>query len=367
MIEEKYMRRAIELAKLGEGHVNPNPMVGAVIVKDGMVIAEGYHAKYGQKHAERNAIESAKGDLEGSTIYVTLEPCCHHGKQPPCVDAIIEAKICRVVIGSNDPNPLVAGKGIEKLKEAGIEVITDFLKEECDEINEVFFHYIQTKTPFVVMKYAMTMDGKIATTSGRARWVSGEESRAYVQVLRNRYSGIMVGVETIIRDDPSLACRLKGGATITRIICDSNLRTPLESEVVQSAGVNPTIIATCSKDESKISALEEKSCKVMRVAEKEGKVDLKDLMKKVASEGIDSILLEGGGTLNWSALKEQIVNKVCAYIAPKIFGGKDAKTPVEGEGVYSPPEAFMLKNTKIRHFGEDLYLESEVDYSCLQE
>lgn len=367
MIEEKYMRRAIELARLGEGYVNPNPLVGAVIVKEGQIIGEGYHEKYGEKHAERNAIESSKEDLEGSTIYVTLEPCCHHGKQPPCVDAIIEAKISKVVIGSNDPNPLVSGKGIEKLRENKIEVVTGFLKEECDEINEVFFHYIRTKTPFVVMKYAMTMDGKIATSSGRARWVSGEESRAHVQILRNKLSGIMLGVQTVIADDPALTCRIKGGVNPTRIICDSNLRIPFESEIVKTAYLVPTIIATCSDDKEKIAYLEEKSCKILKVEKKDDRLDLKDLMKKLGEEGIDSILLEGGGTLNWSALNQRIVNKVCTYIAPKLFGGKDAKTPVEGEGVFSPPDAFMLKNTKIRHFGDDIYLESEVDYSCLQE
>ena len=224
MPEEKYMRRAIELAKKGSGHVNPNPLVGAVIVRDGEIIGEGYHECYGQLHAERNAIANAKkrgNSLEGSTIYVTLEPCCHYGKTPPCTEAIIEEKIARVVVGSDDPNPLVSGKGFQMLREKGIEVIPHFLKEECDAMNHVFFHYIRTGIPYVAMKYAMTMDGKIACYTGDSKWVTGEESRAHVQTLRNHYKGIMAGIGTVLADDPMLNCRIEGGRDPIRIIADS--------------------------------------------------------------------------------------------------------------------------------------------------
>ena len=233
---EQYMRRAIELAKLGAGKVNPNPLVGAVIVKNGQIISEGYHMVYGDLHAERNAFKNLKNpdDAKDAEMYVTLEPCCHHGKQPPCTEAIIEHGISRVYVGSNDSNELVAGKGIQILRDAGIEVVTEFLKDECDAINPVFFHYITTRTPFVLMKYAMTLDGKIATRTGHSQWISGEESRARVQQTRNALKGIMVGIGTILNDDPRLTCRMDGGRNPIRIICDSKLRIPLSSNVVST-------------------------------------------------------------------------------------------------------------------------------------
>ncbi|MBD8974028.1 MAG: bifunctional diaminohydroxyphosphoribosylaminopyrimidine deaminase/5-amino-6-(5-phosphoribosylamino)uracil reductase RibD, partial [Clostridiales bacterium] len=245
-MEEKYMRRAIELAKSGVGKVNPNPLVGAVIVKDGQIISEGYHAKYGDLHAERNAFRNLKNaeEAKGAEMYVTLEPCCHQGKQPPCTQAIIEHGIRKVYVGSNDPNALVAGKGIRQLREAGIEVETEVLKEECDALNPVFFHYITTKTPYVLMKYAMTLDGKIATRTGHSKWISGEESRARVQQTRNALKGIMVGIGTVLNDDPMLTCRIPDGRDPIRIICDSKLRIPLSSQVVTTAKEIPTIVAT---------------------------------------------------------------------------------------------------------------------------
>lgn len=207
----QYMKRAIELAQKGVGAVNPNPLVGAVIVKNGHIIGEGYHRKYGALHAERDAFAHLTEKAEGAEMYVTLEPCCHHGKQPPCVDAIIEHGIKRVYCGSDDPNEMVAGGGFKRLKEAGIDVVTHCMKEECDSINDVFFHYIVHKTPYVVMKYAMTMDGKIATYKGESKWITGEASRGHVMELRNRLMGIMAGIGTVIADDPMLTCRMEGG------------------------------------------------------------------------------------------------------------------------------------------------------------
>ena len=229
MNDTEYMRLALELAKKGCGWTSPNPMVGAVIVKDGQIIGQGWHERYGQPHAERNALASCVVDPEGATMYVTLEPCCHYGKQPPCVNAIIEHKISRVYVGSDDPNALVSGKGYQILRDAGIEVITHVLKEECDSLNPVFFHYIVNKTPYVVMKYAMTMDGKIATYSGKSKWITGEEARAHVMEQRNALTGIMVGSETVIKDDPSLTCRIEGGRNPVRIICDSRFQWILRS------------------------------------------------------------------------------------------------------------------------------------------
>lgn len=359
LTDEKYMRLALELAEKGRGWVSPNPVVGAVIVRDdGTVIAEGYHERYGELHAERNALKHCTESPDGATMYVTLEPCCHHGRQPPCTDAILEAGIRRVVVGSGDPNPIVAGKGIRILREHGVEVTEGVLREECNAINEIFFHYIQTNTPYVVMKYAMTLDGKIAAYTGKSQWITGETARAHVQELRGKLYGIMAGVGTVLADDPLLTCRIPGARTPVRIICDTHLRTPLTSKIVNTAAEVPTIIATASEDADLIRSYEEKGCRILQTAKTEsGTIDLRELMKKLGSEKIDSILLEGGGTLNWSALESGIVNRVMAYVSPKLFGGRDAKTPVEGQGVSAPPLAVHLKNTTVTRLGEDFLIE----------
>ena len=372
MPEEKYMRRAIELAKKGSGHVNPNPLVGAVIVRDGEIIGEGYHECYGQLHAERNAIANAKkrgNSLEGSTIYVTLEPCCHYGKTPPCTEAIIEEKIARVVVGSDDPNPLVSGKGFQMLREKGIEVIPHFLKEECDAMNHVFFHYIRTGTPYVAMKYAMTMDGKIACYTGDSKWVTGEESRAHVQTLRNHYKGIMAGIGTVLADDPMLNCRIEGGRDPIRIIADSHLRIPMDSQLVRTAGQQPLIVACLpDADEEKVAQLQEKGVEVLRIPgvttaditeEQKEVISLPVLMKELGARKIDGILLEGGGQLNESALQAGIVDRIYCYIAPKIFGGAQAKTPVEGQGLTRAADAWQFKRIGMQEFGQDILLEYE--------
>ena len=372
MPEEKYMRRAIELAKKGSGHVNPNPLVGAVIVRDGEIIGEGYHECYGQLHAERNAIANAKkrgNSLEGSTIYVTLEPCCHYGKTPPCTEAIIEEKIARVVVGSDDPNPLVSGKGFQMLRGKGIEVIPHFLKEECDAINHVFFHYIRTGTPYVAMKYAMTMDGKIACYTGDSKWVTGEESRAHVQTLRNHYKGIMAGIGTVLADDPMLNCRIEGGRDPIRIIADSHLRIPMDSQLVRTAGQQPLIVACLpDADEEKAAQLQEKGVEVLRIPgvttaditeEQKEVISLPVLMKELGARKIDGILLEGGGQLNESALQAGIVDRIYCYIAPKIFGGAQAKTPVEGQGLTRAADAWQFNRIGMQEFGQDILLEYE--------
>lgn len=362
MSDLDYMRLALELARRGRGWTSPNPMVGAVIVKDGRIIGRGWHERCGQPHAERNALASCAEDPRGAVMYVTLEPCCHHGRQPPCTDAILEAGIRRVAVGSGDPNPLVAGKGIGILRDHGVEVVEDVLREECDKLNEIFFHYIQTKRPFVVMKYAMTMDGKIAAYTGASKWVTGEKARAHVQEQRHRCAAIMVGVGTVLADDPLLTCRLEGGRDPVRVICDTHLRTPLTAQVVTTAKEVPTIVATCCMDQERRRAYQDAGCRVLTVAERDGHVDLRELMERLGREELDSVLLEGGGTLNWAALECGVVQKVQAYIAPKLFGGREAKTPVEGLGVPSPEGAFRLKNTEITRLGGDFLMESEVEY-----
>lgn len=368
-MQEKYMRRAIELAKNGIGKVNPNPLVGAVIVKDGQIISEGYHAKYGDLHAERNAFRNLKcaEDAKSAEMYVTLEPCCHFGKQPPCTQAIIEHGIRKVYVGSNDPNALVAGKGIEQLRQAGIEVETEVLKDECDALNPVFFHYITTQTPYVVMKYAMTLDGKIATRTGHSKWISGEASRGRVQQTRNALKGIMVGIGTVLNDDPMLTCRIDGGRNPIRIICDSKLRIPLSSQVVTTAKEVATIVATIEPhveytrfwNEQK-AALEEQGVEVVVVKEVNDRLDLKDLMRQLGERKIDGILLEGGSTLNYAALQAGIVNRIEAYIAPKLFGGAGLYTPVGGEGVEYATEGIECRLLTADKIEEDILLTYDV-------
>lgn len=404
MTHKEYMHLACRLALRGMGRVSPNPLVGAVIVKDGRIIGEGWHAKYGDLHAERNALKNCRErgeDPAGADIYVTLEPCCHHGKQPPCTDALIEAGIARVFMGSGDPNPRVAGKGVHILRDHGIEVIEHVLEPECLALNDVFFHYIRTGLPYVVLKYAMTLDGKIACHTGASRWVTGEEARVHVHRTRNWLTGIMVGVNTVIADDPLLTCRMEGGRDPVRIICDSRLRTPPGSQIVKTAREVPTILATCETDPARQKPYLDAGCRIVTVPEtpcgttgshalsdkpcgtagrhalsdkpcgtagspakespKRGSVDLNILMRKLGSEEkIDSILLEGGASLAWSALESGIVNRVQAYIAPKIFGGAGAKTPVGGTGFDTPDLALKLKNLRLTHLGEDLLIEGDL-------
>lgn len=360
-----YMRHAIQLAWQGCGWVNPNPMVGAVIVKSDKIIGQGYHKKYGELHAEKNALVNCQIPATGATLYVTLEPCCHHGRTPPCTEAIIENGISRVVVGSSDPNPLVAGKGIRILQAHGIEVIENVAKDECDKLNEVFFHYIQNRTPYVVMKYAMTMDGKIATHTGNSQWITSSAARQRVHENRHRCSAIMVGVGTVLADDPMLTCRLENSRNPLRIICDTSLRTPPQSKIVTTTGMAPTLIATAVTDINRHWPYLDAGCEIMVLPKKDNHIDLNSLMQRLGEKQVDSLLLEGGGTLNWSALQSGIVNKVQAYVAPKLFGGS-GKTPVEGLGVDYPERAFSLSKPVITQVGEDILLESEV-IRCSQE
>ena len=360
MTDEFYMKQALSLAKKGCGWVSPNPMVGAVIVKNNRIIGSGFHQKYGGPHAERNALAACGESPAGATMYVTLEPCCHHGKTGPCTQAIIQSRIRRVVIGSKDPNPLVCGKGIELLRQAGILVTTDVLQEECDRLNTIFFHFIRTKTPYITMKYAMTADGKIATAAGDSKWITGDKARLHVHQTRHQYSGIMAGVGTVLLDDPLLTCRLPASKNPLRIICDTHLRTPLKSRLVSTAGEIPTLLATCCTDTGKIQPYLDTGCEVLTIPSCDGHVDLKVLIRHLGARGIDSVLLEGGMTLNWSALKAGIVKSIQTYIAPKIVGGAKAKSPIGGEGIQTLSQAWTLTPASIQHFGDDLLLESEV-------
>lgn len=359
-MEDKYMERALELAKMGIGRVNPNPLVGAVIVKDDEIIGEGYHECYGEAHAERNAVKNAVKSVEGSTIYVTLEPCAHYGKTPPCVDLLIEKKFKKVVIGMLDPNVLVAGKSIEKLKQHGIEVVVGVKEEECKKMNEIFIKYITSKIPFVVLKSGMSLDGKIATFTGESKWITSKESREDSQNLRNRVHSIMVGVNTVIADDPELTCRINDKKILNRIIVDTNLRIPLDSKVITNKDKRTIVATTLNGNEDKKNILRELGVKVIEVCSKNNKVDLEELVKKLGQEAIDSILIEGGGTLNFSALEEGIVDKVIFYISPKIIGGENSKSSIAGKGFSKLSDAVNLIDTSYRKIGEDLIVEGYI-------
>ena len=374
MTNQDYMKRALELAKKAMGYTSPNPMVGCVVVKDGRIVTEGYHERCGEYHAERNALTKCSEDLTGATMYVTLEPCCHQGKTPPCTDIILERGIGKVYVGSMDPNPKVAGKGVQMLREAGVTVVEDFMREECDQLNPVFFHYITTKTPYVVMKYAMTLDGKIATKTGASKWITGESARKEVQHMRHQYMGIMAGIGTVLADDPMLNVRVEGWKSPVRIVCDSKLRIPPGSQIVKSAEKYRTIVAYAEQKnaEEKIKILHTMGVETIYCPDEKNQIDLKKLMADLGNRGIDSILMEGGGTLNDSALRAGIVKEVQAFVAPKLFGGVAGKTPVEGIGVELPSEAVELKYTDICQIGEDIRIKCQVcdkkqEESCLQE
>lgn len=353
MTKQDYMRRALELARKGRGYTSPNPMVGCVVVKEGKIITEGYHEKYGAFHAERNALTRCEEDVTGAELYVTLEPCCHHGKTPPCTDIILERGIGKVYVGSMDPNPKVAGKGVQILRDHGIEVETGLLEKECLALNEIFFHYITTGMPFVAMKYAMTLDGKIAAHTGDSKWVTGEEARQHVHMLRKQYRAILVGIGTVLADDPMLNCRIGENVDPVRIVCDSKLRLPLTSQLVKTAKEIPTIAAYATADREKEESLRQAGVELIH-AERDGQVDFEALMKELGQRGIDSVLIEGGGAIHGTVLTSGLAKKVYCYVAPKLIGGRDARSPVEGDGFAQMKEALPVTELEIRQLGEDI-------------
>ena len=354
------MKKAMELALNGWGTTNPNPLVGAVIVKDGWVIGEGFHERRGEDHAEVAAIKNSTEDIKGATLYVNLEPCSHFGKTPPCINAIIESGISNVIIAMQDPNPLVAGKGIQKLQEAGIDTVVGVLEDEAKKLNEIFIKYITEKKPFVILKMAMSLDGKICTSTGQSKWISGEESRRYVHHLRNRVAAVMVGTNTVIKDNPSLTTRLDDKSrNATRIILDRKGRIPLNSNVFNTDQLKGNVITAVSQhvDDKLIKKLEQTGIKVIVVPEVNERLSLNYLMNKLYEQEIDSILLEGGGELNFSALNEGIVDKVIMFIAPIIIGGSKSLTSVEGEGFNSIKESLKIKNISTKNIGSDILIE----------
>lgn len=360
MTGQDYMKRALELAKKGAGHTSPNPMVGCVVVKDGRIVTEGYHERYGEFHAERNALTRCEEDLTGAEMYVTLEPCCHQGNTPPCTDIIIERRIGKVYVGSMDPNPKVAGKGVKILQEHGIEVETGVLEKECLALNEIFFYYITTGIPYVAMKYAMTLDGKIASCTGDSKWVTGEMARHHVHELRKQYSAILAGIGTVLADDPMLNCRIEEGVDPVRVVCDSSLRIPLSSQLVKTAGDIPVIVAYAKENPEKEKALLQAGVELIS-AGRDGRVDLAVLMRELGKRKIDSVLVEGGGAIHGSLLKSGLVQKIFCYLAPKLIGGREAGSPVEGDGFSRMKDALPVKEMEILPLGQDICISGRVE------
>ena len=366
-IDEKYMRMAIELAKRGTGAVNPNPMVGAVVVKNGKVIGEGYHKFFGGPHAEVYALEDAGKEAEGAEIYVTLEPCSHYGKTPPCAKKIIDMGIKKCFIGSSDPNPKVAGKGVAMLKEAGIEVVENVLKEECDEINQVFFKYIKTKIPYLFIKCGITLDGKIALSNGISKWITNSIAREKVQFYRNKFMGIMVGINTVLTDNPSLTARVENGVNPFRIIVDPHLKIDENCRVVKNNEDEKTVIITSQKnlfiedtENTEIQIKQKKLCKENKVKfifiDGE-KFSFKKMLEEIGKTGIDSILLEGGETLISLAFEENVIDGGEIFIANKILGDSSAKPFISGFVREKMEEAVQLTNVRNNIYGENVGME----------
>ena len=362
IVDDKYyMNMALKLASAAEGYTAPNPMVGAVIVNDNVIVGKGCHTKAGENHAEVNAIIDAAKRTQGATLYVTLEPCCHYGKTPPCTEFIIKAGISRVVVAMQDPNPKVSGKGIDILRKAGIKVDVGILEEEAKCLNEAFIKFISSDFPFVVLKVAVSLDGKIATVAGESKWITGTESRGYVHKLRHKYDAVLVGINTVRKDDPKLNVRLDDKNNSDelyidpiRIILDSKCSIEYTAYVVNNEPQKTIIATTDIADVKKIQNLREKGLRVLVLPDKNGRVDIKALLKELAKMNITSVLVEGGAEVHGSFLYEKLVDRVYWFIAPMIIGGKDAPSAVGGIGIHKLTDASKLKKLEVMHFGQDI-------------
>lgn len=350
-----FMNLALELAATAKGKTNPNPIVGAILVKNGVIVGSGLHRKAGEPHAEVHAFRMAGDHAKGATLYVTLEPCSHHGKTPPCAELVKDSGVKRVVIAMQDPNPIVAGKGIQILRAAGIEVEVGVMESEASLLNERFIHNMLTSTPFIISKVAMTLDGKLATHKGHSKWITGGEARLEVHRIRNEVDAIMVGIGTVIADNPELTTRLpEGGKNPIRIILDSNLRIPLKSKVTNTTEAKTWIVTKENADVSKVALLKEKGVEFIFVPVTELGLDLDYLNKILFQKGITDILLEGGSSLNGTFLKERLINKFIIFLAPKLLGGQHSLTPFAGPDSEFMDEALDVELKSVKQFGQDV-------------
>lgn len=350
MNDTYFLKETLKLAKRGRTWTFPNPLVGALIVKNGNIIAKGYHKKAGLAHAEVEAIRTSGGQTWGSTLYTNLEPCVHYGKTPPCVDVIIAAGIKRVVCATLDPNPKVYGKGIGTLKKAGIAIEVGVLEKEARELNEAFFTFHEKKRPFIALKFAASLDGKIATRTGDSKWITNEKARMFARQLRSHYQAVLIGIYTVIRDDPHLGTRMKGKKDPLRIILDPSLKIPIKSNILRD---NNVLIATTAKaNKKKKTFLEKRGVNILFF--KRNTALLSELLKELTKREVISILVEGGGTTLGSFVDERLVDKAYAFHAPLIIGGKDAVSTVEGKGVEKLTQALQLKNVTFRRFDDNL-------------
>jgi diaminohydroxyphosphoribosylaminopyrimidine deaminase/5-amino-6-(5-phosphoribosylamino)uracil reductase len=347
------MKLALTLAESVKGQTSPNPPVGSVVVKDGRIAGMGAHLKAGEAHAEVQAIKMAGDNVKDSTIYVTLEPCSHFGKTPPCADLLITSNVKRVVVATTDPNPLVAGKGIEKLRKAGIKVDVGVLGQEANELYGMFFHFISTKTPYVTLKTAVTLDGKTASHTGSSKWITGEKAREDVHRYRHSHDAILVGVNTVIQDDPSLTTRLpNGGINPIRIVLDHHLRTPVTSKLVNDKESETWIIVSSTVTEDQMTPFENKGVTIIQMGEEN--ISIQTLLKKLGERSITSLLVEGGSEVNGSFLKQNAFNRVISYIAPKLIGGKTAPGFIGGAGIDEMSAAAQLEFKSVEPLGEDI-------------
>lgn len=356
----EFMEIALGLARRGKGRTSPNPLVGAVVVKGAKIVGKGYHRRVGLPHAEVNAIKDAGSKAKGGDLYINLEPCDHYGRTPPCTLAIIEAGIKRVFIGMRDPNPLVSGRGINRLRRAGIEVKTGLLKEGCRKLNEAYIKYITTKTPFVTLKMALTLDGRIATQEGVSKWITGEKARRYVHRMRGEVDAVMVGVGTVLKDAPHLTTRLVKGKNPHRVVVDETLRIPLNARVFNlSHGVRLFLATTQKASRKRIEGVRGKGAEIIILPEKEGGVDMGRLMLELGKRGIMELICEGGMRVATSAIKNGIIDKVVLFYAPTFFGGEGL--PLFGNiGVKGVKNALRLKEVEVKRLGEDILVEGYV-------
>jgi len=352
------MQLAIQIATSTKGQTAPNPSVGSVVVKNGEVMGMGAHLKAGEAHAEVHALNMAGERAQGATIYVTLEPCSHYGKTPPCAEKIIQSGISRAVVATLDPNPKVAGRGVKMLQDAGITVETGILKQEADDLNEVFYHWIQSKRPFVTLKTAMSLDGKIATTTGESQWITGQEAREDVHHYRHTHDAILIGVNTAIQDKPNLTTRLPhGGKNPIRVVLDTQLRTPIDTPLIQNPEA-PTWIVTGNEVEEKLQTFEDYDhVEVIQLSE--NRIIIDELLRTLGEKGVTSLFVEGGARINDAFLREGAVQQVVNYVAPKLIGGQQSPTPIGGEGIAKLSESMKLTITDVIQLGEDVKIVSK--------